>query len=255
MATHGNSAPKNSDRRFSVCLCLFRPCRACLVSNEGNGDTPDTSDNLPPTPNHIGYPNGNRTPDRTFLGFRLKKTPDPADADLMESFPLASLTLARLKNPTGEADVIYGSLQQLQKISMEESPSRFVTANSINGIYETCMTQSRSCSTQTTPVSMPVSPETVSPYHTIFDRPAPDDAELWYKGFCWIFSAPFFWISCCVLETNKWFAPEIPGILLVENRCWSARSVCCRNVILTRWLTSKRNRTKTRMKRFKWIYP
>ena len=110
----------------------------------------------------------------------------------MRDFPLASLTLARLKNPNstnGDA-VLYGSLQALQKAALEQSPSR-VRHNSIvivtDGVEVPHMTASRSFATQTPPISGATSPadttsctsSTAQHYRPALEPAAPDDAELW----------------------------------------------------------------------------
>ncbi|XP_055332811.1 alpha-1A adrenergic receptor-like [Paramacrobiotus metropolitanus] len=199
-SSHGAASRSGSsganNRRLTRCWGFFKPFRSCLSSRErtetSTTGTPDSSDVLAMTPVHLHCSDSNTlrsTPgeSRSFLGFRLsRKRSDAGTVDLMESFPLASLTLARLKNPSCGSDALYGSLQALQRAAMEDSPSRaglMRASSSITGSVgssqaDQLLRLSRSCATQTPPVSIPVSPETGSPYHYVFEPSAPDDAEL-----------------------------------------------------------------------------
>ncbi|OQV20966.1 Alpha-1B adrenergic receptor [Hypsibius exemplaris] len=187
-------------------LC-HRPCPTpnCLSSSSAKqlgttagawsspGETSDTGsvchlDTGRPHANTLPSSANNAGKGRNFMGFRNSFHKHQSSSDLMRDFPLASLTLARLKNPNSNGDSLYGSLQALQKAALEQSPSR-VRHNSIvivtNGLDVPLMTASRSCATQTPPVSISASPETSStspwmksPYRYGFEPVAPDDAEL-----------------------------------------------------------------------------
>ncbi|GAU91164.1 hypothetical protein RvY_03474-2 [Ramazzottius varieornatus] len=120
-------------------------------------------------------------PRRRFLSFHRRKKQERS-VDLMEDFPLASMTLARLKDPNTATDLVYGSLQALQKIAMEENPAR-TRHNSVvvlaDGLAIPVMTSSRSLATQTPLLPTKTSSHSLaSSVHYIFVPSAPDDAQL-----------------------------------------------------------------------------
>ena len=174
----GRFCPAKSSHRDS------HTCRNCGASRQPQRPTLTSLSRTSSAPHNLSTLNQNHIsiPRRRFLSFNRRRKQNTS-VDLMEDFPLASLTLARLKDPNTPTDVLYGSLQALQKIASEENPAR-TRHNSVivlaEGMDVPVMMSSRSLATQTPLLSSRTSNHSLaSSVQYIFVPSAPDDAQLW----------------------------------------------------------------------------